>query len=109
MNADKKEAIKGVKKAMVKTMTLANQIPHFSYCDEYNMSELVNLRAQLKHIGKERGVSLSYLPILIKVSNCPACPLLLKNRGFHVTYLIEGLFNRVALFPSLERSRGREV
>ena len=69
LNADKKEAIKGVKKAMVRSMTLANSIPHFSYCDEYNMNELINLRSQLKHIGKERGISLSYLPIIIKVSS----------------------------------------
>ena len=68
MNADKKEAIKGVKKAMVKTMTLANSIPHFSYCDEYNMNQLIELRSELKHIGKERGIKLSYLPILIKVN-----------------------------------------
>lgn len=66
LNADKKEAIKGVKKAMVKTMTIANSIPHFSYCDEYNMNQLIELRSELKHIGKERGIKLSYLPILIK-------------------------------------------
>ena len=67
LGVDRKEAIKGVRKAMVKTMTQANLIPHFSYCDEYNMNKLVELRNFLKHVGKERGVNLSYLPILIKV------------------------------------------
>ena len=67
LGTDKKEPIKGVRKAMVKTMTQANMIPHFSYCDEYNMDKLVELRNYLKQIGKERGLKLSYLPILIKV------------------------------------------
>ena len=68
LNADKKEVIKGIKKAMVRTMTQANTIPHFSYCDEYNMNFLVDLRSHLKQIGKERGINISYLPIIIKVS-----------------------------------------
>ena len=67
MVADKREQIKGVKKAMVKTMTLANNIPHFSYCDEFDMSNLVESRRQLKQVGKERGISISYMPIIIKV------------------------------------------
>jgi 2-oxoisovalerate dehydrogenase E2 component (dihydrolipoyl transacylase) len=66
LRADKKEQIKGMKKTMVKTMNQANQIPHFSYCDEYNMNALVNIRYQLKTIAKERGISISYLPFLIK-------------------------------------------
>jgi len=46
--ADRVEPIKGIRKAMVKTMTQANSVPHFTYCDEYDMSELVKLRKQLK-------------------------------------------------------------
>lgn len=68
LGTDKKEAIKGMKKVMVKTMTQANAIPHFSYCDEYNMNALVRLRDELKStISKERGISLSYMPFFIKV------------------------------------------
>ena len=59
-------SIYSFQKAMVKTMTQANTIPHFSYCDEYNMDLLVNFKSHLKHVGKERGVKISYLPILIK-------------------------------------------
>ena len=35
---------------MVKTMTQANTIPHFSYCDEYNMNSLVDLRFNFNFI-----------------------------------------------------------
>ncbi len=68
--ADKKEQIKGIRKAMVKTMTNANQIPHFSYCDEYDMTVLVNLRNELKEYGMKRGIKISYMPIIIKVFSC---------------------------------------
>ena len=68
---DKREPIKGVKKAMARTMSQANLIPHFSYCDEYNMNFLVELKSQLKSIGKERGIKISYLPIIIKVNTPP--------------------------------------
>lgn len=66
LKEDRKETIKGIKKAMVKTMNQANTIPHFSYCDEYNMNNLVDLKHHLKTLGKERGIKISYLPIIIK-------------------------------------------
>ena len=68
LKEDKTVPIKGIQKAMVKTMTQANTIPHFSYCDEYDMNNLVQMKYQLKELGKERGVKISFLPILIKVS-----------------------------------------
>ena len=70
--ADRTEAIKGIRKAMVKTMTQANSVPHFTYCDEYDMSELVQLRKQLKKQNKE--LKISYLPFIIK-----ACSQALNN------------------------------
>lgn len=38
---DKVEDIKGIRKAMVKAMTEALAIPHFGYCDEIFVDELV--------------------------------------------------------------------
>lgn len=57
----------GVQKAMVKTMTVALKIPHFSYCDEIDLSRLVALRSELKPLAESRGVRLSYMPFFIKV------------------------------------------
>ena len=39
--ADKVEEIKGIRKAMVKAMIDALAIPHFGYCDEISVDELV--------------------------------------------------------------------
>jgi len=57
---------------MVKTMTQANAVPHFTYCDEYDMTSLVNLRKELKK--QNQDLKLSYLPFIIK-----ACSQALNN------------------------------
>jgi len=74
LRQDETRMLKGIQKAMVKTMTQANTIPHFSYCDEYDLTSLVNMKYHLKQIGKERGVKISFLPIIIK-----ACSLALNQ------------------------------
>lgn len=66
MRSDETIQLKGIQKAMVKTMTQANSIPHFSYCDEYDITALTEMKYHLKQIGKERGVKISFLPIIIK-------------------------------------------
>ena len=41
LTADKVESVKGLRRTMVKTMTLSGQVPQFGYCDEINLNELV--------------------------------------------------------------------
>lgn len=57
----------GFQKAMVKIMTVALKIPHFGYCDEVDLTELVRLRSEMKGLAESRGVKLSYMPFFIKV------------------------------------------
>ena len=64
---DYSEPIKGIRRAMVKTMTAAMKIPHFGYCDEIDLTGLVSLRHELKSAAKHRGVKFSYMPVFIKV------------------------------------------
>lgn len=52
---------------MVKTMSAALQIPHFGYCDEVDLTELVKLREELKPIAFARGINLSFMPFFLKV------------------------------------------
>ncbi|KAA0718915.1 Lipoamide acyltransferase component of branched-chain alpha-keto acid dehydrogenase complex [Triplophysa tibetana] len=47
---------KGFQKAMVKTMNAALKIPHFGYCDEVDLMELVQLRLELKGLAESRGI-----------------------------------------------------
>ncbi|KAF4533509.1 hypothetical protein B566_EDAN000994 [Ephemera danica] len=67
---DRIEPIKGVMRAMVRTMTKAKEIPHFVYSDEINLNQLVELRTQLKDVTLKRGgVKLSYMPFFVKAAS----------------------------------------
>ncbi|KAK7889064.1 hypothetical protein WMY93_024624 [Mugilogobius chulae] len=66
---DVTEPLKGFHKAMVKTMTAALKIPHFGYCDEVDLSRLVQLRRELQSFTTAQGVRLSYMPFFIKAAS----------------------------------------
>ena len=93
MREDETRPLKGIQKAMVKTMTQANLIPHFSYCDEYDLTSLVGMKHHLKQLGKDRGVKISFLPIIVK-----ACSLALNQYpvlNAHVDEKCENVIYRV--------------
>ncbi|XP_060729848.1 lipoamide acyltransferase component of branched-chain alpha-keto acid dehydrogenase complex, mitochondrial-like [Tachysurus vachellii] len=66
---DRTEPLNGFQKAMLKTMTAALKIPHFGYCDEVDLTNLVRLRSELKGVAESRGVKLSYMPFFIKAAS----------------------------------------
>jgi len=66
---DHTEPIKGIRKAMVKTMNAALRIPHFGYGDEIDLTALVQLRGQLKSAAEARGVKFSYMPVFLKAAS----------------------------------------
>ncbi|XP_019357234.1 PREDICTED: lipoamide acyltransferase component of branched-chain alpha-keto acid dehydrogenase complex, mitochondrial [Gavialis gangeticus] len=66
---DKIEPITGFHKAMVKTMSAALKIPHFGYCDEIELNQLVQLREELKPLAQACGVKLSFMPFFIKAAS----------------------------------------
>lgn len=51
----------------MKTMSAALKIPHFGYSDEIDLTQLVQLREELKPLAEIRGVKLSFMPFFIKV------------------------------------------
>ncbi|CAF2465282.1 unnamed protein product [Rotaria sp. Silwood2] len=64
---DRNEPIKGIHKTMIRTMTQANLVPHFTYCDEYDMTQLIKLRKQLKNSSdNKQKLEFSYMPFIIK-------------------------------------------
>lgn len=69
MGKDHTEPLKAFHKVMVKTMTAALKIPHFGYKDEVDLTQLVQLRYELKAVAESRGVKLSYMPFFIKAAS----------------------------------------
>lgn len=69
LSGDHVEVLKGVKRAMFKSMTETMKIPHMGYKDEIEMNQLINVRNQLKSEADVRGVKLSFMPFLIKAAS----------------------------------------
>ncbi|WP_440875407.1 dihydrolipoyllysine-residue acetyltransferase [Thalassotalea sp. PLHSN55] len=61
------EPIRGVKAAMAKAMVASvSSIPHFTYCEEIDITELVNLRNSLKEMYAKQDIKLTMMPFFMK-------------------------------------------
>ena len=61
------EPIKGIKAAMARQMQdSVSTIPHFTYCEEIDLTELIALRGQLKDQYAKQGIKLTLMPFLMK-------------------------------------------
>jgi 2-oxoisovalerate dehydrogenase E2 component (dihydrolipoyl transacylase) len=59
--------LQGLRKRIAEHMVLSKQtIPHYSYIDECDVSELVRLRDGLRDTYARAGVKLTYLPFFVK-------------------------------------------
>jgi 2-oxoisovalerate dehydrogenase E2 component (dihydrolipoyl transacylase) len=61
--------VRGLQRAMVKTMTNAWAAPHFGFSDEVIVDELMRARAALTPAAKARGLKLTYMPFMIKAAS----------------------------------------
>ncbi|GGP64788.1 dihydrolipoyllysine-residue acetyltransferase [Shewanella saliphila] len=65
--ADRVEPIKGVKAVMAKMMVESvSTIPHFTYCEEFDLTELVTLREEMKQRHSSDEVKLTMMPFFMK-------------------------------------------
>lgn len=64
---DERIPIIGLRRKIAQKMTEAWRLaPHFTYVDEVDASQLVELRNRMKGYAETRGVKLSYLPFIFK-------------------------------------------
>src|SRR5439155_20602373 len=57
----------GLRRRIAEQMTLSKRtIPHYSYVDECDVTELVRVREGLKETFAKAGVRLTYLPFVVK-------------------------------------------
>ncbi|KAI1289335.1 Acyltransferase component of branched-chain alpha-keto acid dehydrogenase complex [Halotydeus destructor] len=66
---DRTEPITGVRKGMAKIMTESLKIPHLGISDEIDMTNLYNLRGQLKKLSQEKGLKISLMPFFVKAAS----------------------------------------
>jgi 2-oxoisovalerate dehydrogenase E2 component (dihydrolipoyl transacylase) len=66
---DKRIAIRGIQRLMVKSMNAANQVKHLTLGEEVCCDRLISLRKSLKAIGSKRNIKISYMPIMIKAAS----------------------------------------
>ncbi|QDP01094.1 dihydrolipoyllysine-residue acetyltransferase [Thalassotalea sp. PS06] len=61
------EPIRGVKAAMAKAMTASvSTIPHFTYCEEIDLTDLIALRKSVKDEYAKQDIKLTMMPFFIK-------------------------------------------
>lgn len=67
--------VRGIRKRIVEHMHQSKTTAaHFTYVDEVDMTELVQLREQMKPLAEQKDVKLTYLPFIVK-----ACVAALKE------------------------------
>ncbi|OPX54162.1 2-oxoisovalerate dehydrogenase E2 component (dihydrolipoyl transacylase) [Oceanospirillum multiglobuliferum] len=65
--ADRVEPIRGIKAAMAKQMVRSvSTIPHFTYAEEIDITDLMALRLQLKPKLETQGIKLTLMPFFMK-------------------------------------------
>ncbi|WP_077338376.1 dihydrolipoyllysine-residue acetyltransferase [Pseudocolwellia agarivorans] len=61
------EAIKGIKAVMAKAMVdSVSTIPHFTYCDEIDLTDLIAIRSELKEHYAKQDIKLTLMPFFMK-------------------------------------------
>ncbi|NQY64290.1 MAG: dihydrolipoyllysine-residue acetyltransferase [Alteromonadaceae bacterium] len=61
------EPIRGIKAAMAKAMVNSvATIPHFTYCEEIDMTNLIKLRKELKEVYAKQDIKLTMMPFFMK-------------------------------------------
>ena len=61
--------LRGIRKRIVEHMHKSKTTAaHFTYVDEVDMTELIQLREQMKPLAEQKGVKLTYLPFIVKAS-----------------------------------------
>ncbi len=61
------EPIRGIKAVMAKAMVNSvSSIPHFTYCEEIDMTDLIALRSQLKEKYAKQDIKLTMMPFFMK-------------------------------------------
>ena len=69
LSEDVEVSLRGIRKAMAKSMAAAASIPHFAYCDEIDVTKLMEARRILRAAAGQGKPSMSYMPFFLKAAS----------------------------------------
>lgn len=72
---------------MVKSMSMAAQVPHFHFVDEINFDALVKLKASFQNYNSDPDIKHTFLPSLIKSLSMALSKYPLMNSCFNESSL----------------------
>ncbi|KAG7995976.1 hypothetical protein I3843_01G137500 [Carya illinoinensis] len=84
---DKTVCLRGFQRSMVKSMSMAAQVPHFHFVDEINCDALVKLKASFQNNNSDPDVKHTFLPSLIKSLSMALSKYPLMNSCFNESSL----------------------
>ncbi|MDZ4661325.1 MAG: dihydrolipoamide acetyltransferase family protein [Pseudomonadota bacterium] len=65
--AEERVPFRGIRRKIAESLQMAKHIiPHFTLMDEANVTQLVEMRTQLKPLADKQGIKITYLPFVIK-------------------------------------------
>jgi pyruvate dehydrogenase E2 component (dihydrolipoamide acetyltransferase) len=65
--ADERVPLKGIRKKIAENMQMAKRIiPHFTLMDEANVTQLIEMRTELKPVAEKMGIKITYMPFVMK-------------------------------------------
>ena len=63
----RREPLRGIKKSMFESMSYSKKtIPHFTLVEEADVTQLVNLRAEIKKSLQQEDIKITYLPFIMR-------------------------------------------
>jgi len=67
LEGDERVPLRGLRKRIAQQMRVSKQVAaHFTYVEEFDLTDLVKLREKAKARAAESGVKLSYMPFILK-------------------------------------------
>lgn len=83
LEGDQEKPLLGVRNLMAKKMTEAHRsIPHFSYFEEVDATRLVQLRQSFKEEAAKQGISVTYMPFIIRALSLSLAKFAIVNSYF---------------------------
>lgn len=96
---------------------LLQTIPHFGYCDEIDISELIKIKKDFQKLGAEYGIRITYMPFFVKSASLALAQFPILNSSIdlsseQIIFKVSYLFRLLIFYLSYSKffcTRGRII